>query len=165
MNKISNAAIMASPAATNIISHEQYDEKFASSGSESEDKNSDIDISVSEASESQSEDSAERADEDEPSWTVHISFRQQELRLNFPKTQQSKICSNFCLVTISLITFVAKMKLYMEQKRSESEKETLCAMQEEKAAAGGAKQTVYNCTHCGVALCKYPCFLLYHSQL
>ena len=65
-----------------------YDEMFASSGLESED--SDIDISVSEesdsaeVSESESEDSA---DEDEPSWTVHILFRPQELRMNFPKTQ------------------------------------------------------------------------------
>ena len=40
-----------------------------------------------EVSESESDDSAETADEDEPSWTVHISFRPQELRLNFPKTQ------------------------------------------------------------------------------
>ena len=84
---------MASSATTNIISCEQYDEMFASSGSESEDENSDIDISVSEesvsaeVSESESEDSAEMADEDEPSWTVHISFCPQELWLKFPKTQ------------------------------------------------------------------------------
>ena len=84
---------MAASAATNIISREQYDGMFASSVSESEDEDSDIDISVSEesdsaeVSESESDDSAETADEDEPSWTVHISFRTQELRLNFPKTQ------------------------------------------------------------------------------
>ena len=75
-----NTTIMAASAATNIISCEQYDKMFASSGSESEDENSDNDISVSEesdsaeVSESESEDSAETADEDEPSWTVHISF-------------------------------------------------------------------------------------------
>ena len=86
---------MASSTATNIISRKQYNEMFASSRSASEDENSDIDISVSEesdsaeVSENESEDSAEMADEDEPSWTVHISFRPQELRLNFPKTQQS----------------------------------------------------------------------------
>ena len=62
---------------------------------QSEDENSDIDISVSEESdsaevfESESEDSTETADEDKLSWTVHISFRPQELRLNLPKTQQS----------------------------------------------------------------------------
>ena len=80
MNEISNATIMAASATTNIISREQYDEIFASSGTESEDEDSDIDISVSEesdsaeVSESESEDSAEMADEDEPSWTVHILF-------------------------------------------------------------------------------------------
>ena len=81
--------------ATNIILCEQYDEMFASSGSESEDENSDIDISVSkesdsaEVSESEPEDSAEMTDEDEPSWTVHISFYLQELWLNSPNMQQS----------------------------------------------------------------------------
>ena len=96
MNKIhGGVTIMASSAATNIILHEQYDEMFASSGSESEDENSHIDISVSEesdsaeVSESESEDSAETSDEDEPSWTVHISFHSQELQLNFPKMQLS----------------------------------------------------------------------------
>ena len=92
---MSNAAIMVAAAATNIISHEQYDEMFGSSGSESEDENSDIDMSVSEESdsaeisESESEDNAEMADEDKPSWTFHVSFCPQELQLNFPKTQQS----------------------------------------------------------------------------
>ena len=55
---------------------------------------------------------------------------------------------------------VAETKLCTQQKRSESEKETLHAMQEErkKTASGRAKETVH-------ALCIYPCFLLYHSEL
>ena len=70
-------AIMASTSA--IISRDQYDEMFGSSGSESEDENSDIDISVSEesdsaeVSESELEDNAESADEDNPSWTVELT--------------------------------------------------------------------------------------------
>ena len=56
---------------------------------------------------------------------------------------------------------VSETKLYAQQKRSESEKETLRAMQEgqKKKTAGGQANEIAH------ALCKYPCFLLYHSEL
>ena len=32
-----------------------------------------------------------------------------------------------------------------------------------KTASDRAKETIYECSQCGVALCKEPCFLRYHS--
>ena len=40
-----------------------------------------------------------------------------------------------------------------------------CKKDERKTAGVWPKETVYECTHCGVALCKDPCFLVYHSQI
>ena len=76
--RVSPTRIMASSSVTNTILREQYDEMFGSSESDS-DENSDRDISVSEESgsveesESELEESAETADEDEPSWRVNLT--------------------------------------------------------------------------------------------
>ena len=145
---------------------------FASSGSESEDENSDIDVSVSEESDSAevSENELELRQCRNGRWRrviLDISHFVSPTGIAVELPQDSTELDLFKLLFGDDIVdyIVAKTKLYAEQERSESEKETLRAMREEKTAGGGAKETVYNCTHCGVALCKYPCFLLYHSQL
>jgi len=38
-----------------------------------------------------------------------------------------------------------------------------CKRDGRTTTSGRAKETIYECSQCGIALCKEPCFLLYHS--
>ena len=118
---------MASPATTNIISREQYDEMFASSGSESEDEDSDIDRSVSEesdsaVSESESEDSTETADEDEPLILDSSHFVSPTgIAVELPQDATDELDSFKFLFDDDIVDYiVAETKLYVQQKSSES---------------------------------------------
>ena len=119
---------MASPATTNIISREQYDEMFVSSGSESEDEDSDIDIiSVSEesdsaVSESESEDSTETADEDEPLILDSSHFVSPTgIAVELPQDATDELDSFKFLFDDDIVDYiVAETKLYVQQKSSES---------------------------------------------